>query len=246
MPEEEEESHSSSPFLSEKSDMLKSDSVTLQNIPQPPHFSFTHSVNSLGIPLVPPSQSRLGLPDRRHIDLRDSLSPSHLFQRPSGNPNPAIAHLSVASTAQNWNKSLTTNPGRVTPSQVFHATKPVLNSGSSSLHYHDTAKDELSRVNLKPRILGKFECTLEHRKETGQNDSLNTEELSALLPGSRKPLSSGTHTFERNLHSSSLINGSDKNVSVENAFLINCNNSVHGKTTYSFDQKTNINYQARH
>lgn len=228
LPEEEEEPHSSLLFPNAKPAVSKSDCVSApqQKAPQP-HYSFTHSANSLGIPLVPPSQSRLGLTDRRPSDLRDSASPSYSFLRPSGNFNPALGSQPVPNPTKTW--ALGTSSERIASSQGFPASKSPLGSGPSSLPHHDLVKDgaTFGRPYLQPEMLRKFEYTLDHRRESGQNDSLNTEELSALLPGSRKPLSSGTNSFERNIPSSSMVNGSDKSISHENAYLINCNNSIH-------------------
>ncbi|KAJ1531551.1 hypothetical protein ONE63_000224 [Megalurothrips usitatus] len=60
------------------------------------------------------------------------------------------------------------------------------------------------------------------RQENEFCDTLSTEELSALLPGSRKPLTSSSSNFERSLSSGSISNGS-----TENNYFLNYNSLVH-------------------
>lgn len=178
-------------------------------VPDSPLSNFTLSANSVGIPIVPPILPRTGFPDRQNIDSNAPSMPSHLLSGiPSYLPMPSTAYHSIPWMVDS-EKSLSQGGHRSAVSSLCHDVLKASESRASQFSQEVNYKGINDDIDI--------------------DDPLGSEELSSLLPGSRKPLASGTNSYEKGLHTNTIGNGSGKSNAVENNYFINYHGAVHGE-----------------
>lgn len=216
LPEEEEELQSSiqhPPLVSSKianhPQNSNSHNFNSQKIDQLSHNSFVHSANSIGIPIVPFSP-QIGFSLKRNtVDNHEMVSPNHYFTK-------SLPQVSVPSTTNPKIGSLGTNLSSI----KYGPPAPTL--PVSRMHFPGVLKGESnSSGNLSSQFLG-FKNELQ-----GGEDSLGTVELSALQPGSRRPLTSSLSSFEKKFNSASVANETQGANAAENLYFMNYNSTVH-------------------
>ncbi|KAK3928665.1 WD repeat-containing and planar cell polarity effector protein fritz [Frankliniella fusca] len=211
LPEEEEDIQSPSqvPVVTSKaSNHLKNPKFHCSNPPkmdQSLQNSFVCSANSVGIPIVPFAQAQPSFLLRRNIvDNHDPVPPCHNLSRSS-------PQISKSSSDAPW---IGVNVGKMPSSSCGPQGRlPSLPPGP----YQGVLRGNSN-------ILGTFKSQLKIDSQEDE-DSLSTEEISALLPGSRKPLTSGLNSFEKKLNSASAE--PQGNNAAGNTYLTNYISTVH-------------------
>lgn len=235
LPEEEDDAQSShSPqsniLQNPKSSQGLNINTNVQRLAQSPLSSFTYSANSVGIPIVPTVHSRFGLSDNRNLDANIPVLPSYLSTR-------IHSHIpeSSASSALPWEVASKTKPMKVAQSKPSLPI-PLQSLASAHLDLRKSNHTAIREVNDFKVYGGHKSVNRDNLEDIGSNDSLGTEELSALLPGSRKPFPSGTHEMESRLPSAAFGNGPQKLDSIENTYFINYSGTVQGKNASVLNQ----------